>query len=218
MGLLAVRRRTAQPKLRLAYASVGQAGDFGNSRTDDSSASTWTIAFGAGWLYGLGLCIGPFFGAGVGLTIPGGVIAGAGGGVGVVFGVGMGGGFVWGAGRGQVRGFGVTPPMMPPFAEGLPQLSEIPSPSELARRTAEFTDVLRARAARRGAELRVEWQQRQRGGERDTSEDDRPEKPLAFVVRPSVGWGAGGGVMRPRFDTARPPRRGGSLSDPRWPE
>ena len=62
-----------------ADASVGQSGDFNRaSSSADDGAQTWTIACGGGWLYGIGGCIGPFFGTGVGLTFPGGVLAGAG--------------------------------------------------------------------------------------------------------------------------------------------
>lgn len=144
MGAL-TRAKTAAP--HLAYASVGRSGDFSGSRGADSddAAQTWTFTFGVGWLYGLGLCVGPFFGTGVGLTIPGGVLAGAGGGVGVVVGVGMGSGLVWGSGRGVVRGIGVIPPMTPPFAEGLPRLADLPTPRELANRAADTIDEFRER-------------------------------------------------------------------------
>ena len=137
-------------RVPLAYASVGRSGDFGGKKVnDDDDAQTWTFAFGAGWLYGLGLCIGPFFGVGVGLTIPGGVLAGAGGGVGVVIGVGMGGGVLWGSGRGAVKGFGVIPPMKPPFADGIPRPADLPSPGELLKRAEDTIDEMRLRMARR---------------------------------------------------------------------
>ena len=125
----------------LAYASVGRSGDFGGSRGDqeEGTAQTWTFTCGVGWLYGLGLCVGPFFGTGVGFTVPGGVLAGAGGGVGVVVGIGMGSGLVWGSGRGVVRGLGVIPPMTPPFAEGLPRFAD-PRRCTL-RRTDRFRDA-----------------------------------------------------------------------------
>ena len=140
----------------LAYASVGQSGDFGGVKKDDNDKSeTWTLTFGLGWLYGLGLCIGPFFGTGVGLTFPGGVIAGAGGGVGVVFGIGMGSGLVWGSGRGDVQGFGLVPPMQPPFADGgLPRPSDMPSPAELGRRATEQIELWRTKARRKALEQR----------------------------------------------------------------
>ena len=146
----------------LAYASVGQSGDFGNKRKDDEDDSqTLSFTFGLGWLYGLGLCIGPFFGTGVGLTIPGGVLAGAGGGVGVVFGVGFGSGVIWGSGRGVVQGLGVSPPMKPPFAEGLPRPSDLPSPAELGRRATEQIDLWRARTSREVRKRRLKRAQRQ---------------------------------------------------------
>lgn len=149
MGLFN-RPHGARPPQHLAYASVGRSGDFGGTRADsDGGAQTWTFTFGAGWLYGLGLCVGPFFGTGVGLTFPGGVLAGAGGGVGVVVGVGMGTGLVWGTGRGVVRGFGVIPPMAPPFADGVPRLAELPSPRELIGRVADEIDELRERQRRK---------------------------------------------------------------------
>ena len=146
---------TARP-LPLAYASVGSTGTFGNSKSnnDESGAQTWTFTCGVGWLYGLGICVGPFFGTGVGFTFPGGVLAGAGGGVGIVIGIGMGSGLVWGSGRGIVKGLGVIPPMNPPFSEGLPRPADLPSPKELARRTGDYVDLLRFRIARRTAERR----------------------------------------------------------------
>ena len=136
----------------LAYASVGKTGDFGNSKkaaAGDDDAETWTVAFGVGWLNGLGVCIGPFFGTGVGLTIPGGILAGAGGGIGIVFGIGAGSGIVWGAGRGVVKGFGVQPPMKPPFADGFPRPADLPTPEELASRATFEIDALRRRVASR---------------------------------------------------------------------
>ena len=140
----------------LAYASVGKTGDFGNKGSDDDVATTWTFACGVGWLYGLGLCIGPFFGTGVGFTIPGGVLAGAGGGVGVVVGIGMGGGIVWGSGRGDIRGLGVIPPMTPPFSEkGLPRPADLPSPQQLARRAADYIEDTRERVLRDRARKRL---------------------------------------------------------------
>jgi len=88
------------------------------------SPKTWLLAGGLGWLYGIGCCIGPFYGVGVGLTVPGGILAGAGGGLGVVVGIGMGGGFVWGSGKGKVNGLGFSfpsdgmePPELPTLAE-----------------------------------------------------------------------------------------------------
>lgn len=44
---------------------------------------TWALTGGVGWLYGIGCVCGPFYGIGVGLTLPGGILAGAGGGVGL---------------------------------------------------------------------------------------------------------------------------------------
>lgn len=156
--MVASRRRppSARPP-PLAYASVGSTGMFANKgdNKDDDAAQTWTFTLGVGWLYGLGLCIGPFFGTGVGFTVPGGVLAGAGGGVGVVVGIGMGSGVVWGTGRGVVQGLGVIPPMTPPFAEGLPRFGDLPAPRELARRAADGIDDLRASVARRTAERRA---------------------------------------------------------------
>lgn len=128
---------------------------------------TWTIACGVGWLYGIGGCIGPFFGTGVGLTFPGGVIAGAGGGVGIMFGIGMGSGIVWGGGRGVVKGFGVNPPMKPPFADGLPRPSDLPSLAYLLRRVATEADNLRERVV----QLRDHWDERRGIQRRDRNID-----------------------------------------------
>jgi len=151
------QRPTARPLPPLAYASVGSTGQFGNAYSkdgDESGAQTWTFTCGIGWLYGLGVSVGPFFGTGVGFTIPGGVLAGAGGGVGIVIGIGMGSGLVWGTGRGVVKGLGVIPPMTPPFSDGLPRPSDLPSPRELARRTADYVDLLRYRVAQNTANRR----------------------------------------------------------------
>ena len=87
-------------------------------------APSWMLAGGIGWLYGLGICVGPFFGVGVGITVPGGILAGAGGGVGIVAGVGLGTGAVWGSGRGFVNGFGLPVPMSPPDVPTLPELRQ----------------------------------------------------------------------------------------------
>ncbi len=150
----------------LAYAPVGQSGDFSKRVNDDDmltnkGAKTWTVACGLGWLYGLGCCVGPFYGVGIGLTFPGGVLAGAGGGVGLVFGVGMGSGLVWGAGRGDVSGIGIAPPMQPPFAQGLPRPSDLarslslPRPGDAARRLFDAAERMRAEStARVGERLR----------------------------------------------------------------
>jgi hypothetical protein len=126
--------RRSAPRRRapdtLAYAPVGtnsasgaNRGETAGTRDDgpgDPDGKTIILAAGRGWLYGIGCVVGPFFGVGVGLTIPGGIIAGAGGGVGIAIGVGMGAGGIWGSGRGNVAGYEVTPPMTPPFAQGLP--------------------------------------------------------------------------------------------------
>jgi len=85
---------------------------------------TWALAGGVGWLYGMGAVCGPFYGVGVGLTFPGGIIAGAGAGVGIVVGIGMGGGLVWGSGRGSVAGFGVPVPMEPPTLPSWGELTD----------------------------------------------------------------------------------------------
>lgn len=135
----------------LAYASVGKSGDFGRqsmtANGGDMDAQTWTFAGGGGWIYGLGACIGPFFGVGVGYTIPGGILAGAGGGVGIVFGIGFGSGFVWGGGRGMVEGFGVVPPMTPPFyKDGPPR--DLPSLQQLMQGVGDEAAMLRERVAR----------------------------------------------------------------------
>ena len=194
-------RATTKRPLPLAYASVGKSGDFGgaNKDTSEDAAQTWTFTAGVGWLYGLGICIGPFFGTGVGFTIPGGVLAGAGGGVGVVVGIGMGSGLLWGSGRGVVRGLGVIPPMTPPFAEGLPRPADLPSPQELLRRAGDAIDTTRARVARRTAERR---------------RNARRPPPVAFALPPSP---------RPLLDekSAWDAERGGhrravKLTDPRW--
>ena len=201
-------RRSSPP---LAYASVGQSGDFSAApRTDDpNTAQTWTFCCGAGWLYGLGLCIGPFYGTGVGFTLPGGVLAGAGGGVGVVVGIGMGGGLVWGSGRGVVRGFGVIPPMKPPFADmKFPKdLSELPTPKEIAQRVGEEIEETRARI-------------------RDRFRYRRSPRKLAFATPPSnrrqlvgggrvaAGVGADGGFARP--NAVGLGVKAAPLLDPRW--
>jgi hypothetical protein len=131
----------------LAYAAVGQSGDFNREKKSDEDAETWTVACGVGWLYGLGICIGPFFGTGVGLTFPGGVLAGAGGGIGIVFGIGFGSGLLWGGGRGVVKGFGVTPPMQPPFANGLPRPADLPSFDEILQQAADRALIVPERTA-----------------------------------------------------------------------
>ena len=131
-----------------AYPAVGRTGHFDNTRkekywldkgdepaggSEDNPIETWVLACGLGWIYGLGCVAGPFFGVGVGVVFPGGVIAGAGAGVGVVIGIGMGGGAVWGSGRGAVRGFKVGLPMAPP---------KVPEPRELAARARAGIDAL----------------------------------------------------------------------------
>ena len=146
-GTGARRRRALHTPL--AYASVGKSGDFGGSSvssTSETDAQTWTVAGGAGWLYGLGACVGPFFGVGVGYTIPGGILAGAGGGVGVVFGIGFGSGFVWGGGRGIVEGFGIVPPMTPPFFKDGPP-KDLPSVQQILQVAGDEVAVLRERVA-----------------------------------------------------------------------
>lgn len=176
-----LQRRPLPP---LAYASVGQSGDFGGKKgAADDGVETWTFACGLGWLYGLGLCIGPFFGTGVGLTFPGGVIAGAGGGIGIVFGIGMGSGVVWGSGRGNVQGFGVIPPMQPPFADGgLPRPADLPSPAELGRRATEQIEMWRFQAARKTRERRVRNRQPAALGFMVS----QPPPPSPFVARTSA--------------------------------
>lgn len=205
-------RREVSP--RLAYASVGQSGDFSRPARrptvddDATEPQTMTFAFGVGWLYGLGLCIGPFFGTGVGLTIPGGVLAGAGGGVGVVVGIGMGSGVVWGTGRGTVQGFGLSPPMQPPFANGLPRPSDLPSPAVLIQRAKDWTEQTRAKLAHRAAQSRT---QRQRGN-----------APLAFASVPCNHRGSLVHLPATPLAACPSPRRralltlGGQLTDPRW--
>jgi hypothetical protein len=187
----------------LAYASVGRSGDFGRRDVaDDGDAQTWTFACGVGWLNGLGLCVGPFFGTGVGLTYPGGVLAGAGGGVGVVVGIGTGIGLVWGSGRGVVKGIGVTPPMQPPFANGLPRPADLPSPRELARRATdnieELRESLRTRVGRRS---------------------DRLSPRLAIVMADRTADGIV--RMRPPAShsrlSARAHKPSSQLADPCWP-
>ena len=118
-------------------------GDFtpGDDKPKDGEPRNWILAGGLGWLYGMGVCVGPFFGVGVGLSFPGGVIAGAGGGVGVVVGIGMSGGLVWGTGRGQVSGFGVPTPMAPP---------QLPSLAELRRGATTRLEALRTDFGRSG--------------------------------------------------------------------
>jgi len=166
-------RQPRRSSLLASYAPVGRSGDFsGSSNNDGSSAQTWTFACGLGWLYGIGICVGPFFGTGVGVLVPGGVLAGAGGGIGVVFGIGMGTGVVWGTGRGDVNGFGVSPPMKPPFADGLPRPGDLPSPAELARRATDLSDVMRARIALQARDFRMRLRSR-----RETRRDG-----LAFAV------------------------------------
>ena len=123
-----------------AYPAVGRTGHFDNRHEDKSKegseanpVETWVLACGLGWLYGLGCIVGPFFGVGVGIVFPTGVIAGAGAGVGVVIGIGMGGGAVWGSGRGAVRGFKVGVPMAPPT---------VPEPREIFARARAGIDAL----------------------------------------------------------------------------
>ena len=131
-----------------AYPAVGRTGHFDNTRkekywlnkedkpaegSEDNPIETWVLACGLGWLYGLGCVVGPFFGVGVGVVFPGGVIAGAGAGVGLVIGIGMGGGAVWGSGRGAVQGFKVGVPMAPP---------KVPEPREIAARARAGIDAL----------------------------------------------------------------------------
>jgi hypothetical protein len=184
--------------LPLAYAPVGRSGDFGSTtattqRSEDDEAQTWTFTFGVGWLYGIGLCIGPFFGTGVGLTFPGGVLAGAGGGVGVVVGIGAGSGIIWGSGRGIMKGVGSVPPMQPP------RLSELPSPPELARRAADFVDTARAQASRITKEM-MRRPPKTRGG------------AGAFVPPPKL-------ALRTSFSSSRHKtvlRAQHLLVDPRW--
>ena len=130
-----------------AYPAVGRTGHFDNTRkekpwlnqkpaegSEDNPIETWVLACGLGWLYGLGCIAGPFFGVGVGVVFPTGVIAGAGAGVGIVIGIGMGGGAVWGSGRGAVQGFKVGVPMAPP---------KVPEPREIAARARAGIDALR---------------------------------------------------------------------------
>jgi len=148
-----------------AYPAVGRTGHFDNTRkekywlnkedkpadgSEDNPIETWVLACGLGWLYGLGCVVGPFFGVGVGVVFPGGVIAGAGAGVGLVIGIGMGGGAVWGSGRGAVQGFKVGVPMAPP---------KVPEPREIAARARAAIDALSnarqlARERLRGAQTR----------------------------------------------------------------
>ena len=139
-GLRSCRARCAADTRLVAYAPVGRSGDFGRRPSGDDAAQggdnpveTWVLACGLGWLYGLGCVVGPFFGVGVGLVFPTGVIAGAGAGVGVVIGIGMGGGGVWGSGRGAVQGFKVGVPMAPP---------KVPEARELAARARATVDAL----------------------------------------------------------------------------
>ena len=158
-----LRPRRAPP---LAYASVGKSGDFGGTSAagdDGTGAQTYTFGLGLGWLYGLGVCIGPFFGVGVGLTFPGGILAGAGGGVGIMFGIGFGSGLVWGGGRGVVQGFGVTPPMKPPFLSGDNLPRDLPSLKQLLAAAAEAAEEYRQRAADKASEFMAE--RRMRRGE-----------------------------------------------------
>jgi hypothetical protein len=144
--VISAKKRDYRKAPALAYASVGKSGDFTNAPSDrESNIQTWTVTCGVGWLYGLGVCIGPFYGVGVGLTFPGGVLAGAGGGVGITFGIGFGSGIVWGGGRGDVKGFGVVPPMLPPFANGLPRPADLPTMDELSRRASREARLLRMR-------------------------------------------------------------------------
>ena len=144
MGVVERPRRARPASQQLtAYAPVGRSGDFtpGDDKPKEGEPRNWILAGGLGWLYGMGVCVGPFFGVGVGLSFPGGVIAGAGGGVGVVVGIGMSGGLVWGTGRGQVSGFGVPTPMAPP---------QLPSLAELRRGATTRLEALRTDFGRSG--------------------------------------------------------------------
>ena len=151
-----------------AYPAVGRTGHFDNTRkekywldkdddepaggSEDNPIETWVLACGLGWIYGLGCVAGPFFGVGVGVVFPGGVIAGAGAGVGVVIGIGMGGGAVWGSGRGAVRGFKVGLPMAPP---------NVPEPREIAARARRHRRAeQRARAGTRATARRADTEPR----------------------------------------------------------
>lgn len=65
---------------------------------------------GAGWAYGVGCGVGPFFGVGVGVSR--GVVFGAGAGVGAFCGVGFGSGLVVGNGTGHIP-FGLNTRYVP---------------------------------------------------------------------------------------------------------
>ena len=80
MGVVERPRRARPASQQLtAYAPVGRSGDFtpGDDKPKEGEPRNWILAGGLGWLYGMGVCVGPFFGVGVGLSFPGGVIAGA---------------------------------------------------------------------------------------------------------------------------------------------
>lgn len=157
---------------------------------------TWALAGGAGWLYGMGCVCGPFYGVGVGLTVPGGIIAGAGGGVGIVVGIGMGGGLVWGAGRGSVAGMGVPVQMEPP---------ELPSLDELTSKAAEAADSFtqwRGRLAR--GETTV-WRSLAEVRRRAPGGGDGPSLALLAPPRPAL-WKLGTQLPPPRQGPAAPLR------------
>ena len=122
MGVVERPRRARPASQQLtAYAPVGRSGDFtpDGDKPKEGEPRNWILAGGLGWLYGMGVCVGPFFGVGVGLSFPGGVVAGAGGGVGVVVGIGMSGGLGHRPRPGERLGVPtpMAPPQPPPLAE-----------------------------------------------------------------------------------------------------
>ena len=151
---------------------------------------TWILAGGLGWIYGLGLMVGPFFGGGVGLTFPAGIVCGSGGGVGIVCGIGFGSGLVWGTGRGSITGLGVPLPMRPPT---------LPTLSELCESTLHFGSQARLLALEGAAQLRAA-RATTRAAQRDGT---RANEGSAFLG-PSwlLGWEEE--ALRPRAQLLHP--------------
>jgi hypothetical protein len=146
---------------------------------------SWALAGGAGWLYGMGCVCGPFFGVGVGLTVPGGIIAGAGGGVGIVVGIGMGGGLVWGAGRGSVAGMGLPTEMEPP---------ELPSLDELTSKAAGAVESFQRWGGQLARGEIIVWRSLK---ERRRRTPGREEPSLALLVPPLPVWRLSGSPPGP---------------------
>ena len=124
--------------------------------------------------------VGPFFGVGVGLTFPAGIVCGSGGGVGIVCGIGFGSGLVWGTGRGSITGLGVPLPMRPPT---------LPTLSELCESTLHFGSQARLLALEGAAQLRAA-----RAHARRSKGWNACERGLRLPRTVVAAWLGGGGV------------------------